>query len=766
MFLTAVLVLHSLAASCSWAQPSAPPVDSAAISLQTLDNRSRTQLAQAEALLESGQHREAIENVISVLDAAPDQLVQVRNASSASQLGFATFVPARQVVHQWLADLSHRSPEALGLYRRQVDPQAEQLYSRAQETQDASLLRRIVDDLFTSQRGDDALLQLGELARQRGDYTRAREYWERVDPRLRYVITEGNSGRDAYPWWLLAETDSTARPDLRAADVAASSTWLAYPDTNHELQQIAARLILTSILEGHQRRAAVELEFYQQQLNAGRLAGRDGEWKELLGELLTDSQSWSVSEAMGAWRTLGGNSQRLARRAASFDLGGRPIWRQPLPTLSVVNKETGERVVRTAEDPTGLLSVHPVVVDGVAVYAMGLSEGDIEAVRLSNGGLVFPRRAMITEQEIPHLPGAPTVPRITTTAHDQTLFALTLDRRSLPARLVALDLAAERRLQFAVELDGPEWPGSWIFEGAPLADARAVYVSVRRIDQVRHACQVACFDRRDGALLWRRFVCRAEPGSELGRGYVSNLLTLDQGVLYYNTNLGVVAAIQAADGFPKWAVRYPSRPLGGTHPDRNDTRRFRDLVPCLVHRDFVVVAPRDCEHIFALDAITGSTLWLTPPNYAADAVHLLGVGQDHLLVSGESLYWFDIATGRPRGRFPSTFHGVPAHARPSPRGYGRGLLAAEQVYWPTRSAIYVFDQQTVKTDQGWQPRLVRRIDLRSRGATGGNLVLQDDVLLIAGANQLFAFNQTGMRDVGNGSGSGPEAESGLPQDPR
>jgi hypothetical protein len=93
------------------------------------------------------------------------------------------------------------------------------------------------------------------------------------------------------------------------------------------------------------------------------------------------------------------------------------------------------------------------------------------------------------------------------------------------------------------------------------------------------------------------------------------------------------------------------------------------------------------------------------------------------------LYWIDIHDGRIAGRFP-------ARVQDALRGYGRGVLAGQHVYWPTRDRIYVFDQHSMLPAR--QP-----IDLAPIGMTGGNLVIVDGVLLIASADKLAAF---GFRD--------------------
>jgi hypothetical protein len=124
-------------------------------------------------------------------------------------------------------------------------------------------------------------------------------------------------------------------------------------------------------------------------------------------------------------------------------------------------------------------------------------------------------------------------------------------------------------------------------------------------------------------------------------------------------------------------------------------------------------------------------LWQTAPAQAEDAVHLLGVGADHLLASGDRLYWIDRHTGRVQARFPERIEA-------DLRGYGRGVLVGDDVLWPTRDRIFVLAQDG--------PRSVRQpIELAPIGMTGGNLVPAGDILLVAGADRLAAYNPWGRQ---------------------
>ena len=62
-----------------------------------------------------------------------------------------------------------------------------------------------------------------------------------------------------------------------------------------------------------------------------------------------------------------------------------------------------------------------------------------------------------------------------------------------------------------------------------------------RKSDVRPQAHVACFDAETGRRRWRTMICAAEtPGGGQTDEITHNLLTLEQGTLYYNTNLGAV----------------------------------------------------------------------------------------------------------------------------------------------------------------------------------------------------------------------------------
>ena len=84
-----------------------------------------------------------------------------------------------------------------------------------------------------------------------------------------------------------------------------------------------------------------------------------------------------------------------------------------------------------------------------------------------------------------------------------------------------------------------------------------------------------------------------------------NLLTLAEGTLYFNTNLGAVASLSADDGHIRWLTTYPERKGATT------TRICSAISTRAFIRGTLYVAPTDSPQILAIDAMTGITRWAT-----------------------------------------------------------------------------------------------------------------------------------------------------------
>ncbi len=760
--------------------------------VELIDATTATHLENARRFVMEKQWDEAVDAIRRGMEGEAGRFVPISDPQEFRPDGFQRLLPVREFCQWRLAALASEAPEALAHYRSLADPLAEQWLNQAIEHRDERLLRRLVNEAFATRAGDDALLRLGDGSLARSEYAEARGYYRRIGPNLRLPTAAAKAlhARPGQPAWLALQgiNWSVQWPDLAplfAGEFARLPD--SCPDTDLPAADVRARLVLVSILAGEHERAQVELELFRR-LHAdaqGKLAGREGILVELLAALLSQARSWPAIQRPADWTSFAGEQTRRGIGSGRIDPAGQPLWTFALPRLASDRDIVGAGRLRVAEDTKGLLSYFPVVASGTVLVRVDARERSyIAAVDLRDGRKLWQVDAQRGPGRLVGGEASGDAPWEVSDAHDGfarhvgvARHTLTIHGRKLYARmgspvtapqarkvdqllaksqgfLMGYDLATEGK-----PLEGfpirPE-SGEWSFEGSPVADAAHLYVAMRRVEQGRCQLHVACFalatggavtddsednSRPTGRMLWRTKICSA---ATLGSGDFEELshllLTLDGGTLFVNTNLGVVAAMETAGGQVRWLQKYPRAAFRSGDPDRHDDHFFRDLTPCLPAGDLIIAAPADCDRLFALDRTTGEFVWATEPGVAADVNHLLGTSGAWLIASGDRLYWIDMHTGRAAVRFPVSPDGGPMQPAPNPRGFGRGLLSADQVYWPTRETIFVFAQSPRATDRGFVPDLVREIPLIPRKASGGNLVFAHGTLLIAAGDKLCAFD--------------------------
>jgi outer membrane protein assembly factor BamB len=643
--------------------------------------------------------------------------------------------------------LSRLPAEGLAAYRRRVDALAQSLYRDGLANRDDRLLHRVVDEFFCSSWGDDALMALGELALERGDYELARSSWEQISPTLR--------SPDGMPAWLaLRNIDLKSKwPEVeRRWNVREKPAgWLVYPDTNVDLADVRARLVLASIRAGDLQRAALELEVLRwlHPDASGQFGGQNESYVGALERLLVSAREWALVATQADWPTFAGSPARnkiaptLARELA-------PAWKQPI-SLQPAKYDRGAPWMRNAGDPREVvlikpeaaaresqrpLSCFPIVADGTIVFAdeMGARAVDLGTGRpvITSDGLLY--HNMSTDENRIQIPAMATagvvqgVPRLTMTMADGIAYARVgvlatshaqASQTNAQDRIIGLDLRREGLLTFTATREEE----GWAFDGAPVCDARRVFVAMRHNDVTPHA-YVACFDAATGARLWRTSIGAADtPAGGIGDEITHNLLTLVENRIYFNTNLGLVASLDADNGAIRWIAQYDRfngklDALGTNRPLHFD----RDPSPALYHDGMLVVAPADTPAIFALDSDTGKIVWRQ--DRMPDVLHLLGVAGSRLIVSGHTLASLDFVTGQVNWVWPeSTSAGI--------RGMGRGVVAGNEVFWPTRNEIYVIDVKT-----GVQTRRPINVSPLEGGA---NLAVAGGRLIVAGYDKLFVL---------------------------
>lgn len=781
LWLPALFVFLSTAASLNEAraQFSSVPHLSRRVTIDEIAEDAQRQLARIDDLLADGQFDEVVENLTQLMTNQGDALVAVAidpgsaNAPPADPKASAEESPRRFIslreYGQWLlARHSAKYPEVLARYRQRIDSLAERWTRDGIQRRDRALLARVAEELAISSSADDALLALGDLELERGHIDAARKAWERISPRLRVFPAEAKSEgkQNGTPWWLVLRgvdwKKDGAAWSARLKGEAKVGEWLAMPDADLDLAAVWVRLVLASLLEGNRVRAKIEAEVLRELYPEakGVFAGREVVYSARAIELLQESESWSAAAASPAGISFAGNLARQGIADSCPDIGGSPLWEIDLGEPWRARDRIGFGRLRVAEDLDVLLSYHPIAQEGKLFFHTG---SEVRGCELrtgkplwTEGGILHqPRKDKHEVADVGRGRGRELsvgVPRFTLTIAAGQLFARAGSPETRPlgpddlgklrGYLAGINLLTEGRGAEGLPLD-PDG-GEWAFEGTPVADAARFYVAMRRADTQIY---VACFERGSSRLLWRRRVCSAETLGRPGETIISSLLlSLHEDTLYFNTNAGAVAALEIESGHIRWLVTYPRCVTGRGNPQQLAQHWFRDLNPCLVHQGLVICAPADLDRIIALDAATGLTIWETPAGVCDDIIHLLGVGHGQLIASGDYLYWIDIATGRVSARFPGNGDPAGGGAKPSPGGYGRGVLCGDRIYWPTRERIFVFRQE-IGSDH--LPTPARQpIELAARGISGGNLLIAEGVLVIAGPRKIWAFDEKGPEKGG------------------
>ena len=724
----------------------AAPWPSARVS-QPASPETQSLLLRADRFVTSGEWEEGVNALRVAMDVHGDERIRIdhgsakKTATKEPQL----FISVRQYCHLKLTNWSVTAPAALATYRQQVDPLVKQRLQTALANQDRHELANIAHLFFSSSHADEALWHLGEWALERGDYNRARWAWERLHPALRHRPADPDKG---LPFWLAVEqkdpnTDTLSAPTV--ADPPPRYGWpLAYPDADYTLAELRARLLLVSILEGSSQRAETEYKLFQQlhSQDAGSIAGRQGILMDLLRDLLDRSHHWPTPEHRQGWPTFAGNQERSLAIPQAVDLELRAMW-----TVQIAPDPLPRQVAIEPQPPYFPVVVedHVILHDAQRIYAFHLQTGHaaFPGEFPADNGDSKAVSSILYEQEqftVENPAGKPLKGQyFAPTLYRQQVFtalgfATNPAQQPHPAtptqsQLVGLDLTAEGRLLHGFPLSAPE--SGWTWDGPPVCDGSQLHVPLRKQTDTQSEVALARYDlatgQRQAPPVRIASSMHSQPAENTNRPY--NLLSLSNGYLLYNTNLGTIACFDTEQDSLKWIFYYHR-----STRSESASPRHADLLapnPCLIHNDFAIVAPLDSERILALDITTGQLIWSVQRDAGMELLHLLGVTRDRVIASGNAIYAFDLYSGQLRARFPSA-------SETAVRGYGRGLLAGNQVYWPTRRVLFLLDANSLSPVR--QP-----VHLERLGVQGGNLVLVGETLLIAGPQRMSALHGLPLR---------------------
>ena len=661
------------------------------------------------------QWAEAIDLYQRVVEQYGDSVAAVPKTDAAADPsgGSTLYVNARLFTQSSLATLP---PEARVIYRQRLDPRAEELYREALRKSDLSLARELVRNYFCTSWGDEGLNLLGDLAFREGRFQEALSAYRALVP----------------------DPVGPSPP--------------AYPEPEIDPERVVAKKLLCRAALGQSIPSGdIDVLKVDGREPKEKFAGRSGPLAESLSLALGEDHWKSVSNLETRWPTFAGAGNRNGISPDKVDVGSFQ-WKVDLRAVGDVHGPEADDFRALGSMPRVAAGVdlepgmYPIVVGDLVVVAQ---EDRVAAFhlnkRLEPGQKTDPGRELMAWQQIhPTVsamsknPGGPNrSARTTVTASGDRIIArlgpsgrgtgggvlyAMRSNREIEGKLLWRKPASE--IPLPVKRGAAGERAVAMFEGTPVADDSRVYVALTEA-ATETWVYVACLDAETGRVLWVRYLGNASSGfdpmrqMQVGGAIGGRLLTLSDQQVFYQTNMGAVACLDAESGNLSWLAAYPGRDANSNNESK------RGLNPAVAAAGLVVVAPEDSPSLYAFDSTTGHLAWKSQP--IPQISHVLGAAKGKLFATGDRLYTLDLATGRVLRAWPE--------AGLVDEGAGRGLLAGDSIYWPTKTGILVLDQETGGSVNSTIPLS------QAFGYGGGNLAVGEGYLVVAQRDRLVVFCQ-------------------------
>lgn len=587
--------------------------------------------------------------------------------------------------------------EGKAAYRRRADPLAEHLFQGAKRTRDVDALERLVDQYPFSSMVEDALALVANIRLDAGDFAGAAEALSRL------------LGREG-----VAD---------RAAVIGRLGLALAKAGRKPALEELLSR---------------IDREPPSPKI---RVAGTEISVSEYLKSLLTTVQQAAAESAplaLPVWEMVGGgpSGTRLAEPGVEL---AKSAWLDVigLPRLDGEDEFLMRRtmaLVPTAE----YRPLFPVVSDGILYVHNGLVLTAYnffakQPERLwqyraptPSGEVMFDNRAIY----------APTV-------HDGRVYANLISSvggEENQLGYVRVKFPFPRRALFAFDAYTGKllWKlGGKIltdtleenatFATGPTPDGDRLYVGAVRqklsTDPFQH--YVLCLDPATGKIVWSTYI--ASGGTEINlfgnstRESLGSPVAVSEDSVYYCTNHGAIAALDKKSGRIRWVYRYRQlqvMPTRSVYVQKNRLEWINSAP--VVSRGTVAVTPTDSRFLYAFDTASGQPRW--ERLRGQDVRMIYGARDSTLVLGGERLELYDMATGRP----------VSPPMTDELRGSGRGVLSADGIYVPGQDKL-----RKVNWDGTWDESAARRWP--GGMGDGGNLVVVDGAIVLASQDAVQVF---------------------------
>lgn len=234
---------------------------------------------------------------------------------------------------------------------------------------------------------------------------------------------------------------------------------------------------------------------------------------------------------------------------------------------------------------------------------------------------------------------------------------------------------------------------------------------------------IVALDRRDGRMLWRTTLPTLVQGDTYTPERIGQLgvpaLAERHGWVYFCTNTGVAAVVDAVTGAPRWAASYRADRGRVSPMDRVPHGQPPSCNPTVLTEGLMIFHAAGSSRLIALDQETGEARWGAVE--IPELHHLYGAREGTVYVSGTFAAAVDVRTGKLKWRsdLPERGNG------------GRGGLTSEGMVCVGGARISVLDYETGRPRIRWAWHGINRMV--------GNLLLTGDSLVIAGTNELTVF---------------------------
>ena len=437
-------------------------------------------------------------------------------------------------------------------------------------------------------------------------------------------------------------------------------------------------------------------EFAAQSFTLGGQTVTGAQFAQTLSQQIDRATVAQQKNPDAATETHLGNIQRRGPPAGSPALKpGEIAWVRPLAPSAAMDVARW----RFVPDPFVHLQPFPALSGGRA-YVSTLES--IQAIELDSGRAAWQQAWDSTGTLIPgRFTGFP--------INCPTVFEGKLYGRVLLGRRSALQcLAADTGKDLWTTVELPELRGVVWISDPLIAYGLCIACYLEPSDMNQHG--VAAIDAVSGRLRWKHALATGATGIEVqGEAFGSSMQlgppAADERIVYAQTGLGSLAALNAFTGEVVWISGYPRVHSGrwdsGNSGEGRSCIRPRILkllsrgpVSPIVTPDTIVIAPKDAPGLIGFDRKSGAVRW---QNELLDSPYLAGVCGNNVLTIGNTVRAIQIANGATAWEYALNGEAV----------FGQPGYSGEIVYLPTEDRLHLIDARSGKL-QGtypWDPRV-------------------------------------------------------------